>query len=415
MSEKEILRPLVEEMLELAALPEQEHKKQMWAEHQALRKTSKIPVCVYYEGIPPEEWVLMLGNNFLQTRSELARLMEFDFRRRIWMARHVNDDHILWPQIAIPAALSRSHDWGVPLRWKSADDATDYLQAKAVEPVFEEQIDISRLHFSDIAINEAETAARAEQASSLTGGRLPVNITYPDLSFSPFDVAVQMRGMQNLLTDAIDAPEEVHRLMDFITAVYEQHHQNREKRGWINYAPAPGTPYAIVGFRVHCAYSSPHPTRSRPQLADEWAYVSAQTSCGFSPEMYREFVHPYNARLAKYFSRQTVYYHGCECLDHKIDIIATLPNLRRFHVSPWSSVAIARAKLGGKIILEVHAHPGKVLFGYNRAEMKKEVAALIAQASGVSLDINLSDIHSVNKNPELLTTWAQAAQEMAVK
>ncbi|MFH0939466.1 MAG: hypothetical protein V1899_09335 [Planctomycetota bacterium] len=78
----------------------------------------------------------------------------------------------------------------------------------------------------------------------------------------------------------------------------------------------------------------------KPRLTDEWPYVSAQTSAGLGPKQYADFVHRYNCRLAEIYT-SGVYYHGCECLDQKLPIIATLPNLRRHHVSPWSSVAAA--------------------------------------------------------------------------
>ena len=96
-----------------------------------------------------------------------------------------------------------------------------------------------------------------------------------------------------------------------------------------------------------------------------------------------------------------------------MDVLSTLPNLRRFHVSPWSSVEAAREKFQGRVVLEVHAHPGRVFFGYSPEDMKEEVERLILAAEGVPLDLNLSDIHSVNGDPRLLIQWAEAAQEVA--
>jgi len=45
--------------------------------------------------------------------------------------------------------------------------------------------------------------------------------------------------------------------------------------------------------------------------------------------------------------------------------------------------------------------------------MKEEVQRLVRAAEGLPLDLNLSDIHSVNGDPRLLTQWAEAAQEVA--
>ena len=152
-----------------------------------------------------------------------------------------------------------------------------------------------------------------------------------------------------------------------------------------------------------------------PSLADEWAYVSAQTASGLGPDLYERLVQPSSERLAAPFARRTVYYHGCECLDAKAPIIARLPNLRRFHVSPWSSVAAAVRTFGSSVVLEVHAHPGEVFFGASRADMRRSLERLVAEAEGAAIDLNLSDIHSVNGRPGLLGVWAEEAREAGAR
>ncbi|MBU0478929.1 hypothetical protein KKC91_10235 [bacterium] len=407
-----LLQPLVDEILEFALNPQQKRKKKIWAEHQALHKTEKIPVCVYYEGIPKPQWKLMLGEDYLKTKSAIAQRIEFDLKRRLWMAKNVPDDHIVWPLITIPAVVSQSVDWGIFFGLVGTDENIDNpLEARKITPAFEEEINVSQLKFRDIAIDEKATSMAIEEANELVEGRLQVHVQYPNLGYSPFDLAAEMRGIQNLMYDVVDSPDKVHALMRFITTAYQKHHLNREKHGWLNCITSDDRKYTAVSFRVNCAYLAPDFNPEALHLSDEWVYISAQTSSGLGPAMYEEFVHAYNARLAGYFTNQTVYYHGCECLDHKLDILATLPNLRRFHVSPWSSVKAARDKFQGKVVLEVHAHPGKVFFCFTRDEMKSDIRRLVTAAEGVSIDLNLSDIHSVNGNPALLTTWAEAAQE----
>lgn len=412
--DKDILNPLVDQILNIAAEPRMGRRKRMWADHQALRRTEKVPVCVWYEFIPDPQWELMLGRGLPKCRSPLAREMEWNLRKRLWAAENVPDDHIVWPTVTISPTIARELDWGVRFSMAGSDEKVDDpLEAKRYIPAFPDRIEPERLCFKDWLIDEKATARSVEQARELTGDRLQIAVAYPDLGFSPFDHAVGMRGLEKLMFDVVDAPNLVHRLMDIITSAFEQHHRNREQKGWLNVVPSSDGRYTQVGFRVHCAYIPPDFEPAEPRLRHEWAYISAQTSSGLSPAMFAEFVHPYNVRLARYFPNQTVYYHGCEKLDHKLDVLATLPNLRRFHVSPWSSVEAAREKFRGNVVLEVHAHPGRVFFGCSPREMKQEVQRLVRAAGGVPLDINLSDIHSVNDDPRLLTRWAEAAQEVA--
>ena len=94
-------------------------------------------------------------------------------------------------------------------------------------------------------------------------------------------------------------------------------------------------------------------------------------------------------------------------------MIATLPNLYRHHVSPWSSVGLAAEKFQGAVVLEVHTHPTQFALGATREEFKQEMAALVDAADGHPMNLCVSDIHSLGGDAGTLSRWAQAAQEVA--
>jgi hypothetical protein len=125
--------------------------------------------------------------------------------------------------------------------------------------------------------------------------------------------------------------------------------------------------------------------------------------------MYAEFVHPYNARLATLFGR--VYYHGCEDLSAKAAIIKDLPNLRLFHVSPWTPVEPVVRVLGDRFALEVHSHPTKVLFEYSAQEMREELRQRHDAAKGTVHVLKLCDVETVGNNWQRLRKWAELARE----
>ena len=410
--EKEILKPLVEELLKFALLPVQTTKKELWGLHQTLMHAPKIPVCVYYEGIPSTQWELMLGKNFLKTVSPLAREIEFDLRKRLWMVKNVPDDHIVWPMITIRALISRQAEWGVPLKWVGTDEGdTNPEHAKKIEPPFKDGIEVEKIKFTNLDIANRETAKLVNQATELLDGKLSVFVYYENLGFSPFDRAVEFRGLETLLYDVVDAPEKVKELMSVITESMLLHHKNREEKGWIN-AYSPDNKFLAVPMRVHAAPIRKDFDQRKLRLSDEWAYVSAQTSSGLGPDMYAEFVQPYNEKFAELFTRKSVYYHGCEPLDQKASIIKNLSNLRRFHISPWSDIKAIREETEDAFVYEIHDHPGKVFFGMNKEDMKKSIKKLVDDAKGSIFDLNISDIHNLNGNPMLLRDWAEAAQEV---
>jgi hypothetical protein len=372
----------------------------------------KIPITVNYEGIPEPQWDAMLGRDSLKCADPFARAIELSLRQRVWAAEHIGDDQIVWPLVKVPAVVSRPFDWGVPLQWR---DSGAVLGAKGIIAPFSDRIDVSRVRFTDAVVDDDATRARADAVRSLLGAALDVLVVYPSLGHSPFEIATEMCGIQGLMLYAADCPEDVDALMEVITSAYLEHHKRRERDGRLNVWPSADGRYLVPGiWRVNCWYA-PQGAAPRPALCHEWAYVSAQSAAGLGPSMFDRFAHRFNRRLAELFSNDTVYYHGCERLDHKLDVLATLPHLRRFHVSPWSSVPAARDRFRGSAILEVHAHPGKVFFTMSPDDMRRDVRSLLDATQGVPLDLNLSDINSINGNPATLTTWAAIAQEESTR
>ena len=409
--EKEILKPLVEELIKFSSLPVQGKKKELWARHQAFTGTEQIPISVFYEGIPRPQWEFILGKGFLKTESATAQELELDLRKRLWAVKNIPDDHILWPFITLAAKISRPACWGIPVKWRGVDEEDSNPEhARRIDPPFNNSIDVSKIEFTDMDIATRETAKVINLATELVDDKISIFAGYSNLGFQPFDRAVEFRGLENIMLDVVDAPEKVKELLEIITENLIKHHLNREEKGWIN-APTIDNKYLAFPMRVHAAYLQEGFNQRKLKLSDEWCYIGAQTSSGLGPEMYAEFVQPYNARLAELFPGKTVYYHGCENLDQKAIIIRNLPNLRRFHISPWSSIRAVREATKDSFIYEVHDHPGRVFFGRNKEDMKKEIKTLIADAGGCNFDLNLSDIHSVNKDPRLLKMWSEAARE----
>jgi len=412
MTDQEILIPLVERILELSSRPEEEAKKELWARHNAFQPTEKIPVSLTFEGIPDLQWDLMFGRGHLQCQGELARYIEFYLKKRIWIAENVPDDHVVWKAVSIPAVYTRHHqDWGVDLVWRSTGSA---LSSKSIVAPFEKDIELSKLRVPQTDVDEAGTSFRLSEAQELVAGRLAVYAEYQTLGESPYEFAVRLRGIEQILYDVYDCPGGVHGMMEFIAQAIVADHRRRELHGWINCPADPSGQYQMVPtFRQIATYLLPDFGSRAPQLKDERAYVSAQSASELSPAMYAEFVHPYDCRISKLYPAKSVYYHGCECLDQKLDIIATLPNLGRHHVSAWSSVALAAKKYQGSTILEVTSHPNLIAMGATRQEMKKEMTVRAREAAGYPIDLSITDIYHLGGGPELLRTWAEAAQDVA--
>ena len=394
----DVLQPLVERTLELAARPEEAARKELWARHNALLPTGKIPVSLTFENIPDRQWDLMFGPNHLRCQSEMGRYVEFYLKKRIWVAENVPDDHVVWPAIAVPALYTpQHHDWGVELGWRHTDDE---LGSEAIVAPFADEIDLSRLRRPQTDVDEPATAARLAEVADLVRGQLSVYAVYATLGESPLEQVVQMRGMEQLLYDVYDRPEMVHQMMEFVTDTIITDHRRREARGWINCPADPGGRYQMVPTFRQIATDLPDDIAGRrPRVRDERAYLSAQSAEGLGPKMFAEFLHPYHSRIAELYPPKSVYFHGCERLDHKFAILATLPNLGRQHVSAWSSVERAVEAFGGSVVLEVTDHPNMVALAPAREEIRRGLKARVDAAEGHPMDLSITDIYNLAGDP----------------
>ena len=142
-----------------------------------------------------------------------------------------------------------------------------------------------------------------------------------------------------------------------------------------------------------------------------WAYVHAQSSASLSPEMYAEFIQPYNAEIAALVGY--TYYHGCEDLSKKCAVIKDLPGLRLFHVSPWTPARPIAECFGTGCVLEVHSHPTGVLYTYTDAEIREELQTRSDEVGDAPHTSALADVEEVSGKTDKLIRWAELAQDAA--
>lgn len=391
-----VLKELAHEVLAVAHSREHQRRRELWVAFHALCPPRPLVHYAMYTGVWERE--IASRDMFCHTTG-LPRAIEVQLRAKLWKARNIPDDEPLLPTIWLntPHPPGDARLWGVSLPVARTAERGAY---KPIPPL-QEETDLDRLHYPPY--EELSEAKRVlyEEANELTGGLLPIKFHSDELHYGPFEWAVRLRGMDNLLYDVIDRPEFVHRLMDFITEGMIRYHRAREAAGAVD---------AEASWAIHMIYDDVPPGKEN-LLSGCWAYIHAQSAASLSPRMYAELVHPYNARIASLFGK--VYYHGCEDLSAKAEIIKHLPNLRLFHVSPWTPVEPVVKVLGNRFALEVHSHPTKVLFEFSEQEIREELRQRHEAAKGTVHVLKLCDVETVGEHWERLKMWTEVARETA--
>lgn len=396
-----VLRDLGQQVTEIANSPEHLERRRLWRALHELRPRRAVVSCTVYTYV----WEREIADHAAFVHQDgLARALEVQLRFKLWKAEHIPDDEPCLPTVWLemphpPGGAERL--WGVPLE----SHRTDALGAYKPVPPIEHEGDLERLRLPHYEECAGEAAMLREQAETLLDGTVPVKFRTDELHYGPFEWAVRLRGMDQLLYDVVDRPEFVHALMDRVTEGIIQYHREREAAGAVD---------AEASWAIHMVWDHPHEGPGMPvtgnRLRDCWIYAHAQSAASFSPKMYAEFVHPYNCRIASLFGR--TYYHGCEDLSRKCPIIKDLPNLRLFHVSPWTEVEPVVACFGDSMALEVHSHPGNVLFCWTPDEIRTDLIRRHTAAGPAPHILKLCDIETVGRSWEPLRIWAETAQEV---
>ena len=400
-----VLRDLAQQVAEACANPRYTQLRAMWTRHNRLEKVEKIPVSVHLHRGDTRTWRELIPPAQLVLQDPFARNLELQLRQKLFRHREIPDDDVLLPTLWLDAVRPSGEDrlWGVPLRRAVPSDPKG---AYTFVPIVGDEADLGRLQYPRYEIDAPATRRLVDRARELVGDLLPVKLWTDQVRESPGERIIDFLGWDGFLYGLVERPKLIHAMMEFLTEGMTRYQRDRERQGAVDAE-------ASWLWRVHYeelpAEEPPHLLRSC------WAYIAAQATGTISPAMYAEFIHPYNVRMVELFGPHRIYYHGCEDLTSKLEILASLPGLRRFDVGAWTDLAACVRTFERRVVLEVQVHPGETLLVHDPAEMRKALEGIVSVAGDCIFDINLSDVETVNGNPNVLGEWARLAQEVVTK
>jgi len=134
---------------------------------------------------------------------------------------------------------------------------------------------------------------------------LPVSFTDPQ---GPLNIALCLCGVENLMIWMYDEPEAVHEIMEFCTRVFIEWIKVQKKH---------------TGHGLHEG-AFPHGIMLPSEVGGVWLCDDDCTI--ISPDLYREFVVPYNGRIFETFGGGTL--HFCGTAEHQLENFLATPGLR---------------------------------------------------------------------------------------
>lgn len=347
------------------------------------------------------------------------RAVERNLLDTVRHADEVGDDVVVEPyyrlgwQMVLPG-------FGVPVEMKPATTSTGEtsLGYSFNFPIRTPE-EICKLQKRSFGVDREKSLRMKAMLEDVMGDILPVRLgNYDPFNVDPGDDGwtgmfffgltwqiYRFIGNDGLLYWLYDAPEAIHKLMAYMLDDRARMFDFMEQQGLLAF----NTDNQMAGPRGY-GYTSalPAPDASAPvTLKHLWGWAESQETTCVSPEMFKEFVLPYLAKLSAKFG--LIYYGCCEPVQDRLELIMeAIPNLRSVSVSGWADFQKIGELLGNRYVYSRKPTPA-FLSGANpdwaaaEADMRKTQAA----TKNCNVELLLRDLYTVNGERHRLGKWVE--------
>lgn len=403
-SEKDIavLRRLASHCRAIADSVDNLAKKQRWTDLNDLRHAGPPLLLTSPEGA----WREIVATFPVECVDELARGWERSLRQRIYQHDVIKDDAAHEPVFTARRCV-RVGDYGIPFKQsRSSEQGGAYHD----EPVLTNlDSDLEKLHFRSVEIDAEQSQVHFELAKRTFGDLL--EIRFPAVHWWTCGLtweAIKLWGLENLMLSMYDNPEGLHRLMKFLSDEMQHFISFFEREGLLDYNANGGVGSGGLGYTTALP-SRDRPAGERVTLKHLWGFAESQETVGVSPDMFEEFIFPYQEPLMARFG--LTYYGCCEAVEGRWKTISHVPNLRAVSVAPWSNQATCAELYGRNYVYCRKPNPSPVCMGFNEDAIRKEFRETLRYAGALNTAMILKDTHTVENDPGRFSRWIAIGRE----
>ncbi len=397
--EREVLRRLAARVAELSLRPIEKEKRDLWYRHNALEKTRPLVFCD-----PENGWNEIITSKQMECSNKLAREWEMYLRKEIFWGESMLDDKVIEPYFNVPYVYQEG-DWGMQETRIGGQNGGSYRW----EAPLRSYDDIERLHYPVITVDYEATKNLLALASRTFGDLLTVRLKGGWWwSLGMTTTLVYLRGLEQVMLDMYDQPEGLHRLLSFLRDGMLAKLKFLEENGLLS-LNNDGTYVGSGGF----GFTDQLPARDfsgKVRLKDMWGFGESQETTAISPEMFAEFIFPYQVSVLERFGLNC--YGCCEPLDKRWSVVKKIPRLRRVSVSPWADRAVMAENLGADYIYSLKPHPGDLACPViDEDRIRFNLRRDLEITRGCRVEIIMKDNHTIGHNPENVIRWCRIARE----
>lgn len=415
-NDREILRPLAEQVRAIAEKPIQAERRELW------RKLNSLKMVRPMVNVNKFMWYLELFPlSDLQCTHPACRAVEIELRQRI-LQDYLGDDTVIEPFVIIRALYGSPYintpemgdlyycknSWGVEFNRHDSDEKGG---AWAFEPTIKELDDFKKMIKPRHVIDEKTTAEYYDAASCCIGDILPIVVDRGPMirnyGGSILHDLCQLRGYDQIFYDMVENPEWLHQVMEFMTIGVRDLHESCEKAGDLKISNT------FNQTMTYCdELADPDASATPVKRKQLWHFFEGQEFDCVSPAMSEEFCFHYHRIMAKEYGM--IAYGCCENLTNKISLLRKFDNLRIIAVTPWADIKKCAEQIGADYVISWRPNPSNTICnGFNRSELQKMFNAAKEYMSASNFEINLKDVKTIQKNLDNLKQWVDMAMNFA--
>jgi hypothetical protein len=403
--DKNIISSLAAEVAEIAALPVQEQKRELWRKLNGLKPDRPMVM------IDQVCWNEMKVDDELTLRCEDPECRGYEgfLRMTLYQWKHFPVDMVVEPFVRVPKAIACTGIGVGPKEQVAVTDPTSGVVGHHYENQFVTDADLDKIKMAVVTHDPAETARRMEVAHELFDGELEILEQGLDWNLSVWDPISFLMSVEGALYTLIDRPEYMAELARRIVRSYMGMLDQAEEQGLLCHHQS----------LIHCtgAYTDELPAPgfdpAKPRTRDIWMMGLSQMFSTVSPEMFDEFEVQTSMPLFERFG--LVYYGCCDPLDRKMAQVRKIPNARKISMSPWVDEDLGASEIGRDYVYSRKPNPALLARGvFDEAEVRGHLQDSVDACArhGCPLELILKDISTVCYEPRRLWRWAEIAMDV---
>lgn len=353
---------------------------------------------------PEGSWREILPTFPRECAGEFAIQIEQTLRQRLYQFEVIQDDSVISPYFHIGRYV-KSSGYGVEINTQVSDTVNGSF--KYIPPISDLSTDLDKLRQPEYSADFAAATRDYEIMDYILGDILP-------LRYQAFDwwtngltaTAISLIGLENLFLAMYTNPDELKALMSFLAEDALRHLDFWESQHLLC---SNNQGYIGSGGEGYNSFLPELPD-GNVTASQMWGFAESQETVGCSPEMFAEFIFPYQEQVMKRYG--LIYYGCCEPVEKRFDTIKQLKQLRVISVSPWSDMETCAELYKRDYVFCRKPNPADVCVGFHEKQIIEDLTRTKAIAGDLNLSVILKDTHTLENKPEKLQKYVALARKI---